>query len=90
MFSFLLGTAILQFHISRKRTHQLRYNPVIKKQWEEDMIHIKKLFLTVIADNTVHIGQVTGEWIHNICNIIKMTTDKGRPRKKYSLPHCIQ
>jgi len=86
MFSFLLGTATLQFHISRERTHQLRHTPVIKKQWEEDMIHIKKLLLIVIVDNTIHIGQVTGEWIHNICKMIKMTTDKGRLSEKNPFP----
>jgi hypothetical protein len=50
------------------------------------MIHVKKLFVIVIAYNTVHIGQVTGEWIHNICKMIKMTTDKGRPSEKIPFP----
>jgi hypothetical protein len=51
----------------------------------------KKLFLTVIADNTVHIDQVRGKWIHNICNMIKMTTDKERPSEKFPSPlHTVK
>ena len=46
----------------------------------------KKLFLNLIADNTVHIGQVAGEWTHSICKMIKMTTDKGRPSEKIPFP----